>query len=271
MELTNRERFNRLFRGEQIDRVPFLDFMGPCNLPSSLERWKTEGLSEDASFGTVRDRIGFDGLRGYYLPLKAFVWPEFNRETVSKNDSKVYTRNRWGGIEVNREGSELMPITISGAVHNRESWKPIKERLIMDHDGRFPANWDVICREAEQSHEPVYAGDLPIGFFGGPRELLGFEQLAYLFHDDPELLNDILDTLCNLWVDLFARVQASIKLDYFFIWEDMCFKSGPLISPLLFREFLLPRYQRLTKSLRENGCGQIMVDSDGDERPLVPD
>ena len=56
----------------------------------------------------------------------------------------------------------------------------------------------------------------------------------------------------------------------------MCNKSGPLISPALFREFLLPRYKRLTKSMR---CGNsnnsdnmplFFVDSDGDERPLVP-
>lgn len=270
MVLTNRERFNNLFRGEQVDRVPFLDFMGPCNLPSSLERWKTEGLSAGATFSTVRDLIGFDGMRGYYLPLKAFVWPEFNRETISKNGDKVYIRNHWGGIEVNSEKSELMPITISGAVHDRESWKPVRERLMLQHEGRFPANWDVMCLEAEQSQEPVYAGDLPIGFFGGPRELLGFEPLAYLFYDDPELLNDILDTLCDLWIELFATVQSKIKLDYFFIWEDMCFKNGPLISPQLFREFLVPRYRRLTKSLRERGCRQVMVDSDGDERQLVP-
>jgi uroporphyrinogen decarboxylase len=83
-------------------------------------------------------------------------------------------------------------------------------------------------------------------------------------------MHDILDTLCDLWIDLYTRVQQNIQLDWFFIWEDMCFKSGPLISPALFREFLLPRYQRLTSALRQNGCKHIMVDSDGDMRQLVP-
>jgi len=111
--------------------------------------------------------------------------------------------------------------------------------------------------------------DLPLGFFGAPRELLGLENQVMLFHADPQLMHEILDTLCDLWIELFARVQADVKLDWYFIWEDMCFKSGPLIGPNLFREFLLPRYQRLTASLRANGCRHIFVDSDGDERPLV--
>jgi uroporphyrinogen decarboxylase len=50
----------------------------------------------------------------------------------------------------------------------------------------------------------------------------------------------------------------------------MCFKGGSLISPKLFREFLLPRYQRLTAALRKHGCKHVLVDSDGDMRPLVP-
>ena len=91
-----------------------------------------------------------------------------------------------------------------------------------------------------------------------------------MFYDDPGLMHEILDTLCDLWIALYTRVQQDARIDWFFIWEDMCFKSGPLISPQLFREFLLPRYRRFTSALRDNGCRHVLVDSDGDERPLVP-
>lgn len=71
-----------------------------------------------------------------------------------------------------------------------------------------------------------------MGFFGGPRELLGFERLMYLFDDDPDLMHDILDTLCNLWIALFNRIQDDIALDWYSVWEDMCFKGGPMsITP----------------------------------------
>ncbi len=266
--LNNRQRYLRLFDGESVDHVPFLDIMGFWN--SSLERWKSEGLARDATPETVRSLVGFEGRRGFILPVKAFIWPEFEPQEVRREGEKIFTRNKWGAIEQSIAGSELMPITIDGPVRDRKSWEAIKARLDPATPGRLPADWAGVCTRARASGEPVYAGDLPIGFFGGVRELLGFERQVTLFYDDPSLMEDILDTLCELWIEVYARVQRDIRLDWFFIWEDMCYKGGPLISPRLFRRFLLPRYQRLTASLRSGGCPHIMVDSDGDERPLVP-
>jgi len=85
-----------------------------------------------------------------------------------------------------------------------------------------------------------------------------------------ELLEEILDTLCELWIALFTRALGDAPIDFFFVWEDMCFKTGPLIGPNLFRRFLLPRYKRMTGALRNAGVDIIMVDSDGDPRRLVP-
>jgi uroporphyrinogen-III decarboxylase len=267
-KLSNRERFVRLFNGDPVDRVPFLDIMGFWQ--SSLDRWKTEGLAADATQKTVRELVGFDGGRGYMLPIKGYIWPEFERKVLEEDGTRIRVRNRWGGIELDMTDSDVMPVTISGPVKDRATWEEIKERLDLDTPGRLPANWSDLCRQAAASGEPVYTGDLPLGFFGAPRELLGFEQLSFLFYDDPDLAHEILDTLCELWVKLLVRVQKDITLDWYFIWEDMCCKNGPLISPDLFREFLLPYYKRFTAALRRGGCKHILVDSDGDQRPLTP-
>ena len=268
MELSNRERFVRVFNGEPVDRVPFLDIMGFW--PSSLDRWKTEGLAADATPQTVREIIGFDGCRGFMIRIKGYVWPEFERKVLAEDGKRILVRNRWGGIERDMRDSEVMPVTISGPVKDRATWEKITERLDPETPGRLPSNWNDLCREAQASGEPIYTGDLPLGFFGAPRELLGFEQLSFMFYDDPALLHEILDTLCDLWLELLGRVRKDIALDWYFIWEDMCSKNGPLIGPDLFREFLLPRYKRLTAALRHSGCKHILVDSDGDQRPLTP-
>jgi uroporphyrinogen decarboxylase len=268
VELTNRQRFVRLFKGQRVDRVPFYQFMGAWK--SSIERWKTEGLRVDVTRSTLWQTMGFDGFRGYFLPVKTFVWPEFETEVLEAVDDVLTVRGRWGGTLRTHKNADLLPLTTSGAVSDWRSWEQMKERLDADTPGRLPENWEEVCAEARNSDEPVYAGDLPTGFFGGPRYLLGLECQAMLFYDDPALMHDILDTLCDLWITLFARVQRDIEIDYFFIWEDMCFKGGPLISPALFREFLLPRYKRLTGALKEVGVKLIFVDSDGDIRKLIP-
>lgn len=270
MKLTNRERYVRLFNGEPVNRAPFFDIMGAW--PSAVERWKTEGLDKDATRETVFDMMGFDSHRGFMLPVKGFIWPEFEREILEEDGDTIFFRGRWGATKRWLRDSEVLPLIISGPVRDRASWQAVKERLDPDTPGRLPEQqeWGEICREARESGEPVYTGDLPIGFFGGPRELLGFERQVTLFYDDPSLMHEILDTLCDLWIAIYTKVERDVHLNWFFIWEDMCYKKGPLISPALFREFLLPRYKRFTRALREAGCDHIMVDSDGDERPLTP-
>ena len=268
--MTHRERFNKLFSGETVDRVPFIDFMGHCNFPSCLKRWKSEGLDPNAGPEDVRRLIGFDYVRGYFLNVKLFVYPEFETSIVSRDGDKILRSNKWGGVELQQEGSELMPLTVEGPVKDRYSWEKIKERLTGDISIRFPEGFENICKEAAESGLPVYTGDLPAGYFGALRELLGLEGLFFMLYDDPGLLSEILDTFCELWINMYSEIQKHVPLDYIFIWEDMCDKRGPLISPKHFEEFLLPRYKQLIKTVRQNGCQHIMVDSDGNVLPLVP-
>jgi len=272
--MTNRERFVRLFCGGSVDRAPFIDAMGVCNYRSCLDRWKTEGLKPDATQKDVQEIVGFDYARGYFLYAKLLFHPEFEAAFVKREGELTYTRNRWGGLEIQKDNSELMPITLEGPVRDRYTWDSVKERLAGNTAARLPARFAEMCGEARLSGLPVYTGDLPAGFFGALRELAGPENLMYMFYDDPGLVCEMLDTLCELWIGVYSEMQRHIDLDYIFIWEDMCSKAGPLIGPGTFREFLLPRYKRLTQALRKNAGGGsaplFMVDSDGDERPLVP-
>lgn len=268
MELTQRERLRRLFKGEHVDRVPFVNPMGFWG--SCLDRWKKEGLNKEATYETVKEIIGVDGELWFGLPVSFFVWPEYERKVVGEYNGKALMQNCWGGKEINQDNSELLPVTVSGPVKDRQSWEEIKGRLISESPGRLPNNWRDIVKQAEESNLPVCAGDLPVGFFGGARELMGLENQAYLFYDDPRLMHEVLDTFCDLWIGVYIEIQKSIDIDLFFIWEDMCYKNGPLLNPKLFEEFLLPCYKRLTKAIRDKGCDNIMVDSDGDIRPLIP-
>ena len=279
--MTHRERFNNLFYGKHVDRVPFIDYMGQSNFRSCIPRWKTEGLAADADDAEVRRIVGFDYIRGYKLNMLSLFYPEFNVEFVRREGDRIYMRNKWGGLEINREGSIVMPMTLEGVVKDRDGWERVRDRLTggvgsgisVGGDGvagRFSDDFDDLCAEAADSDLPVHAGGLPAGFFGGPREILGLENLIYLFYDDPNLLEEILDTLCELWIDMCKYIMRRVTLDYYFIWEDMCGKTGPLISPDMFRQFLLPRYKRWTGALRQGGCRHISVDSDGDVRELVP-
>jgi uroporphyrinogen decarboxylase len=70
--------------------------------------------------------------------------------------------------------------------------------------------------------------------------------------------------------DVLERVLATGALDFVQIWEDMSYKTGPLISPALVREYMLPAYKELVAFLRAGGVQLIMVDTDGKAEDLLP-
>jgi hypothetical protein len=53
-------------------------------------------------------------------------------------------------------------------------------------------------------------------------------------------------------------------------WEDMCYNRGPLISPRIFRDLMVPRYHRITEALRMRGIEINVLDCDGRINELVP-
>ncbi len=50
----------------------------------------------------------------------------------------------------------------------------------------------------------------------------------------------------------------------------MSFKNGPLISPELFREFMVHAYRKVTDVARSHGVDIVLVDTDGDCSLLIP-
>ena len=108
------------------------------------------------------------------------------------------------------------------------------------------------------------------GFFAYPRELMGVERLLYTFYDDPDLIREMLDDRCEFYMAVYERAIRETKPDFAFVWEDCCFANGPLVSPSLFRELLMPAYRKLTGYLGDMGVPWVIVDSDGDVLDLIP-
>jgi hypothetical protein len=97
----------------------------------------------------------------------------------------------------------------------------------------------------------------------------GTERVLYLF-DDPGLVEDIMDTLLFMEIEIIKRATKDIKFEIATYWEDMAYKSGPLISPNMVRKFMMPRYKKLNDLLHSNGVDVIFVDSDGNLDLLIP-
>ncbi len=62
---------------------------------------------------------------------------------------------------------------------------------------------------------------------------------------------EMMDFWCVFIIETMREAVKAVKVDFAYIWEDMCFKNGPFISPQLFRKFMLPHYEKLTAFLKK--------------------
>jgi uroporphyrinogen decarboxylase len=108
------------------------------------------------------------------------------------------------------------------------------------------------------------------GFFGPLRNLVGLERLCTLFYDDPAFLEEMMDATADLIIAMMGRILDHTDVDVYGFWEDMAYKTGPLIGPEMVRRYMLPRYRRVVDMVRSRGVEFIALDSDGDVSSLIP-
>jgi uroporphyrinogen decarboxylase len=173
-------------------------------------------------------------------------------------------------VRHDRKDRMSLPGFIDWPVKCRDDWERLKtERLNPALAGRLPAEWPAWVEQQKSRTYPLTVG-LRQGLYWACRNLLGDEHVLYAFHDSPELVRDIMNYLTDFWIAIYDPLLTEVGADCATIWEDVSFKNGPLISPAMMREFMLPCYRRFTAFLRDHGVSIVLVDSDGDCRSIIP-
>ncbi len=200
--------------------------------------------------------------------LKLDMVPPFDEEVIEERGDRKIIRDGNGALcEVFTDGSSTIPHYLEFFVKDRASWKEFKKRLDPDAPGRVPEDWDARAKVWNER-------DTPLGVFGGSlygwiRNWMGFEGAAMMLYDDPWIVEDAMEILTDISVSTLEKVCPTVEFDFCMLWEDMAFKNGPMISPKHFRQFMVPRYKRITEVLRRHGCETVFVDCDGLIHELV--
>lgn len=292
-DITFKERYLGVCR---FERPGDLLFMGPHAFwDETIEEWVKQGAPEEIV--EPRFRYQFFDYDPYPRPLFEILtgqdrdsgrphdigrgirvadWvlppvvPRFETRIIEE-DKLTVTLIDAGGRKLKRwKNNETMPMFLEYPVKDRATWKEYKKRLDPATPERYPADWTAYVQRINET-----AKEMPISLrvgslFGDLREWTGLEPLLYMFYDDPALVEDMMDTMLYLGIEVVKRVVKDIKIDEATYWEDMCYRAGPLISPALFRKFMMPRYKKLNDLLHSHGVNIIWLDSDGNVNELIP-
>lgn len=198
-------------------------------------------------------------------------YPEFEEIIYEQDEENIVYKRGDGKIVKTKKDGSSMPNFLEYPVKNEHDFEILKERFNPDSPGRLPANYDEFVSEYKKRSYPLFMGGGNFsGFYSTVRELLGVEESLFIFYDNPDFVTRILDFFVDYLIKLYSKALQQVEIDCLFIWEDLAFKNGPLISPEIFKEFILPYYKKFINKMKELGVKHFIVDTDGNFEVLIP-
>ena len=289
--MNDRERTLAVLRYQPYDRLPVVHF---GYWDETLVKWAQEGhiTEEEAKSwfdgsptdAVISAKLGFDF--DYYSAFHphAFLLPPFQRRVIEElPDGSAKVVNAEGVIVLVKPGATgAAPPEFDHLLKDRAAWEDhFRHRLQFTPD-RVTKGWvrvnDQMVRWDEgglaflQEDSRDYLYGLHCGsLYGNIRNMLGITGAAYLEVDDPDLFTEIIDTVGELCYQCVkAALESGAKFDFAHFWEDICFKTGPLISPKTFAAKVGPHYRRITELVGQYGLDIVSLDCDGKIDALVP-
>jgi len=104
-----------------------------------------------------------------------------------------------------------------------------------------------------------------IGPFTAGFMAMGFERFFLCLANEPTLARKLLKARTD-WCIALYRQAVSLGAEILVLGDDAAHNAGPMISPDMWREFVLPCHSRIVDTL----AVPIIWHSDGDIQPLLP-
>ena len=263
--MTDRERFNRQMHYQSVDRCFNMEF---GYWDENFKEWPL--FYENNIKNNWEADIFFNFDRIETIDGKVWLNPTFPSTVIRETDTTRIYMNEDGLLaEVPKDGHDTIPHYLNSSVTTPEDWKRCKEeRFRLDDPARI---LDIEALKKRHPSDRSYPLGVNCGsMIGRVRDMLTFEGLAYATFDYPDMVEDMVETCCQM-VELFLdQVLPHIDFDYASGWEDICFKNGPIVSVSFFRDVVMPRYKRIDKKLKAHGIDLWYTDCDGDVRPILP-
>ena len=276
--MNTRQRTLAALDYQDYDRLPLAHF---GFWKETLAKWADEGHIAREEAATWRDgneaeksiagKLGFDF--NYYSVVFCHtdLLPPFETEVIEEMpDGSRKVLNRDGVVVLDKDGAGSIPSEIDHILKERKDWEEhYVHRLQFQAERIGVDDQTKAYLEDENRSDPcgLHCGSL----FGMIRNWLGVEGTAYLQADDPNLFSEIIEMVGEL---SYRCVETSLEItsafDFGHFWEDICFKSGPLINPRVFDEKVGPHYKRITDLLSNYGISLVSLDCDGWIDALIP-
>jgi uroporphyrinogen-III decarboxylase len=257
----NREEYLDLMTFGHAPRPMFTELFGP--LVGLDAEWRAQGATEE--------EIGMVAFDWDYVPT-AFCGGYTHMigpPSVVLEDTPELRRERdfLGRTMLLLKKTATIPLPQDFPVRNMDDWLKVKPFAQFRPDR---IHWDEVeaARKA-QAEGALVVAHMP-GAFDTPRELMGEEIACLAYHEQPELMEDIIATITDTTMRVLEPISEKLRIDQLMVHEDFAGKSGPMVGPNQIREQFQPYYRKVWDMVRSRGARVFEQDTDGNVNPVIP-
>jgi uroporphyrinogen decarboxylase len=100
--------------------------------------------------------------------------------------------------------------------------------------------------------------------------MMGFENFCLKLADEPDLVQNVIDWLGASQFAVLVMLLKHQCVGTVWMPDDLCYNSGPVVSPRTYRKYVYPWYIKMVDRCHEEGV-PVGLHSDGDLGQLLPD
>jgi uroporphyrinogen decarboxylase len=252
---------------QPVDRPP-LHLTGPW--PDTLERWYAEGLPRDVNYneylGCAIKPLAINNISG-----NTNIYPLYEEREISREGNLRIFQDFWGRTVRDFTDHTSMPEWLDFPVKTPADL----QRYLDEHfdvsnlDDRYGPDWEERVRAAADGEGLVLIDGGC--YYNALRPIAGVAGASYLFYDAYDLVDELMERVNYVVLEGIRRASALVQIEAVGYGEDLAYKNGPLLSPPMFRQLILPRYRKAMDLAHEKGVQMTWYDSDGDVRLFIGD
>ena len=240
--MNSRDRILAALQGEIPDRVPILEWF--------VHPKVYEAMIPGATWPDFVEEIGLDAMVAHFIFEGTFQAEKTGEKTIV---------NEWGvtlGITDEHEAPIEGPIkSLDDLKHYTPPDPQAPHRLggLPEYVRRFKGEKAIAwCQRAE---------------FMWAAELCRLDDFLVFMIEKPKLVHEVLE-MVNEFAIALARRAIQAGAEVVMLGDDIGYRTGPMVSPQMYDEFIRPRLERVVRVIHEEGALAVKH-SDGNLWPIL--
>jgi len=227
--MTNRENIMAILHYQPYEKMPVVSF---GYWAETVQKWAEEGHitweeansyikegDNSAGDNAIMKKLGFDFNWNSCVGSRVTLSPAFKEEILEElPDGSRIIRDSAGLICKVKPGVVSIPSEIGTSLVDREAWETLYLPKFQMSKDRVPVEYIKSLPKPEDREIPIglHLGSL----LGNMRNILGVEELCYMYVDDEDLYVEIVDTMCGICYECAKiALETGVKFDYAHFWK----------------------------------------------------